>query len=419
MFKTLSEGQRWIESIHRFGDKYNLDRMEKACVMLGHPEKQFKSIHIGGTNGKGSTLTYLKHIYLAAGYTVGTYTSPYVVRFNERISYNGHDIDDETLLDLINDIFLFNQTYLETMHDQITFFELVTLMSFIYFSRIKPDIVLIEVGLGGTLDATNVIHPLASVITTIGYDHMHVLGDTLEAIADNKLGIVKRGTPLFTGVVQPDLRPQFEAKVRAQGGTMHHLDEQPIQMVAFGQENVFTYLGDTYTIHMAGAHQIRNAALAVLVARMLDVPALERPNPDIINQGLKQAHWPGRFERFGSVILDGAHNVDGLITAIDTAKAYYPEAHLTMLFTVFQDKDYQKMLKLLEAADAVVFTEIDHPRCTPAEKLYAMSTHPNKRVIPTLETAFEQARPTGEQAILLVTGSLYLISAVRNLLIKA
>lgn len=419
MFKTLAEGQRWIESIHRFGDKYNLDRMEKACVMLGHPERQFHSIHIGGTNGKGSTLTFLKSIYLAAGYRVGTYTSPYVVRFNERISLNNQDIDDATLLDLINEIYQFNQTYLDTMHDQITFFELVTLMSFIYFSREKPDIVLIEVGLGGTLDATNVILPLASVITTIGYDHMHVLGNTLEAIADNKLGIVKPGVPLFTGVVQPQLRSQFEAKVQEQGSALYHLDDQPLQSIVLGQENSFTYLGNRYTITMAGAHQIRNAALAVLVACTLTIPNQTIPKPSEINQGLQKATWPGRFERFGSVILDGAHNVDGLRSAIDTAKTYYPNAHLTMLFTVFEDKDYQTMLSLLEQADAVVFTEINHPRCTPAEKLYALSNHPNKACDVSIEAALERARAVDAEAVVLVTGSLYLISAVRQVLTQS
>ena len=417
MFKTLAEGQKWIESIHRFGDKYNLDRMEKACVMLGHPEKQFNSIHIGGTNGKGSTLTFLKFIYLAAGYSVGTYTSPYVVRFNERISYNNQDIEDDTLLNLINEIYQFNQRYLDTMHDQITFFELVTLMSFIYFSRVKPDIVLIEVGLGGTLDATNVVVPCASVITTIGYDHMHVLGNTLEAIADNKLGIVKPGVPLFTGVVQPHLRPQFEAKVQKQGSVFYHLDDQPLQSISLGQENSFTYQGHRFTITMAGAHQVRNAALAVLVARTLKIPGQEIPDPITINKGLKKAYWPGRFERFGAVILDGAHNVDGLQTAIETAKMYYPDAHLTILFAVFEDKDYLTMLSLLEKAEAVVFTEIDHPRCTPAVKLYQTSNHSNKNYEVSIEKALERARSIDEQGLILVTGSLYLISAIRQRLI--
>ena len=221
MFQTVKEAQTWIESVHRFGDKYDLIRMENACQMLGHPEKSFTRIHIVGTNGKGATLSYLKNIYLQAGYSVGTYTSPYIVKFNERITLNYDEISDEDLLYYINKIYDFNTTYLTEHQDQISFFELVTLISFLYFKDKQPDIVLVEVGLGGTLDATNVITPIASIITNIGTDHQHVLGNTIKSIAKNKLGIVKPGVPLFTAYDQIELHDIFLTRIHEQKAKMY------------------------------------------------------------------------------------------------------------------------------------------------------------------------------------------------------
>ena len=179
MFTHIDDAIKWIESVKRFGDKLDLSRMELACERLGHPERNLPVIHIAGTNGKGSTVAFLKSILLQSGYNVGTYTSPYIVRFNERINYNSQDISNDDLLKYINKVYSLYSEVLSELNLVITFFELVTLISFLYFSDLPVDYVIYEVGLGGTLDATNVVNPIITAITSISYDHMGVLGDTL------------------------------------------------------------------------------------------------------------------------------------------------------------------------------------------------------------------------------------------------
>ncbi|MFH5882589.1 MAG: bifunctional folylpolyglutamate synthase/dihydrofolate synthase [Candidatus Izemoplasmataceae bacterium] len=417
MFKHLEEAQKWIESVHRFGDKYDLVRMEKACEMLDYPQHTFKSIHVGGTNGKGSTVTYLKQIYLESGYSVGTYTSPYIVRFNERITLNNEEISDDELLYYINFIYDFDQQYLAKENDQISFFELVTLMSFLYFKDKQPDIVIVEVGLGGTLDATNVILPVASVITNIGYDHMNILGKTLDSIAKNKLGIVKENIPLITSVDQEELFPLFEATTQAKNSKYIHLKDYPIENLHLGLPTTFTFLGMDFTLNMAGIHQVYNATLAVLTAYTLHHDNLFAVTKAGMIRAIKQAFWPGRFEVFGNIIIDGAHNEQGLRACLNTVKAYYPERHVKSLFTVMADKDYSPMLSMLEKeVDEIIFTEINYPRCEKAKTLYDLSNHKNKRSIKDFKEAFKEAKPDSDLELLIITGSLYFISEVRKLL---
>lgn len=418
MFKTLKEGQVWIESVQKFGDKYDLTRMHYACEMLGHPEKAFKSIHIGGTNGKGSTLTFLKHILLEAGYSVGTYTSPYIVHFNERITLNNQQIEDDILLQYINEIYLLQETYKDKYNDQITFFELVTLISFMYFKDTQPDIALIEVGLGGTLDATNVITPLVSVITTIGFDHMNVLGNTLESIAGNKLGIVKDSVPLIAGITQKELFPQFSSHAKLHDAPLTFLADYPVEPMHLGMPSTFTFLEQDYKMHMVGVHQVANAKLALLAANTLTHYYEEFSVPEKAKkQGIEHAFWPGRFEVFGNVILDGAHNPEGLKACLETVSAYFKNKKVISLFTVMQDKDYEPMLKMLEdKVDEIIFTEIPYPRCELAEVLLNKSNHSKKQAIKNYEEAFNRAKPKTSDELLIVTGSLYFISAIRKLL---
>jgi dihydrofolate synthase/folylpolyglutamate synthase len=417
MFKTLKDAQVWIESVYRFSDKYDLSRMQQASAMLGNPEKAFKSIHVGGTNGKGSTVTFLKNILLEAGYNVGTYTSPYVVRFNERISYNNHDIDDRTLLDYINTIYQLHQDYLKKYNDQVSFFELVTLISFLYFKDKQPDIAIIEVGLGGTLDATNIITPLVSVITTIGTDHMHVLGPTIEDVAKNKLGIVKDGIPLVSGHTQPELDYLFTEETTTHNSPYYHTKNYPLKDIHLGAPTTFTFLDTPYHLTMAGMHQVDNAHTSLLTCNVLE-STYDFVIPDQAKQaGLRNAFWPGRFEVFGNVIIDGAHNIEGLTSALRTVEHYYPNTRVKSLFTVMKDKDYAPMLRLLDGfADEITFTEITHPRCEKAAVLESKSNHHHVRAIADPIEALKQSMPKDNQEILLVTGSLYFISEIRQYL---
>ncbi len=418
MFKSLSDAQKWIESVEKFGQKYDLKRMTNACRMLGHPEKSFKSIHIGGTNGKGSTLTFLKEMLLAEGYQVGTYTSPYLVHFNERITLNNTYISDNDFLHYINEIYAFQSDYLTQYNDQITFFELLTLIAFLYFQKQQPDIVLIEVGLGGTLDATNVITPVLSVITTIGYDHQEVLGYTLESIALNKLGIVKKGIPLVTGIEQPELLPLFISHTNKYESTLYHVTQNDYKILEFSVPTKFNYLNNTFLIDMASEYQVKNASCALLAANVLSNTTPFNISLDSQKRGLKRAFWPGRFEIIDSIILDGAHNLPGLKATLQTIKNYYPNHKVHVLFAVMGDKQYEPMIQLLDQhADLLCFTEIPYPRCAPAELLYDLSSHPNKSIDKSYLDAFNHLKPKNKETLLLITGSLYFISMVRPIVL--
>lgn len=409
MFKSLQDAQSWIEAVQKFGSKYDLSRMEKAVERLGHPEKAYPTIHVGGTNGKGSTLSYLSHILDKAGYKVGSFVSPYIININERFQINHEMISDEDFIKYANIIYDFYHTFGEETHDHLTFFELMTLMGFLYFKDQKVDIAIIEVGLGGRLDATNVISPLVSVITSIGYDHMHILGKTLEAIAAEKLGIVKPHTALVSGVLNPELIPLFEARAHDQMADFSLIT--PLKYVPSIPQS-FDFLEDTYEISMLGSHQIQNAKCAILVIQKLNEKGFNISNK-ALKEGLLNTRWPGRFERIDRFILEGAHNINGMEAAVKTLEDYFKETELTIVFGVMADKETEKMQQMIEPyAKKMVFTEVNIPRALSKDVLYERSTHPNKAKI-DIESIMQET-----EGPVLVIGSLYLVSAIRSQLIK-
>ena len=414
MFHNIKEAIAWIEGVRRFGEKYDLSRMEKACALLGHPERNLPVIHIAGTNGKGSTVAFLKSILLEANYNVGTFTSPYIVRFNERISYNNQDISDEDLLKYINILKPFQEKYLQDYGDVITFFELITLMSFLYFQDLELDFVIYEVGLGGTLDATNVVHPILTAITSISYDHIHVLGDTLEEIAMNKLGIVKEGIPMFTTITQKDLHPLVEQVTKTKHAPLRIIKQEEIDDVSFLEYTSFTFEGERYMLSLQGMHQTRNATLAIAMTKYMQQTKMADISLSQLKNGLKKAFWPGRLERFGNIVLDGAHNIGGAESLKETILSMYPDKKIKVLFTSMADKDYESILRLVESyADALYLTEIDYPRCETKENLYQISKHPNKHMVKSPLKALEDLKPKDDE-LLLITGSLYFISYIRT-----
>lgn len=417
MFNNIIDAEKWIESVKRFGDKLDLSRMELACEMLNHPELSFKTIHVGGTNGKGSTVTYLKNILLEQGYNIGTYTSPYVVRFNERITYNGNDITDDEFLKYINEVYKLQQEYFKKYNDIITFFELITLISFMYFRDLPIDFVIYEVGLGGTLDATNVIVPEISVITNISYDHMNVLGNTLESIALNKLGIVKEGIPLVTSVDQDELEDLFVNYTNKLHSDLYYSNSFDIANINYSEQSSFDIDGETYSINMLGTHQVTNAALAIKVIEILnqekqiDVPA------STIRNGLLKASWPGRLERFGNVIIDGAHNIGGMNALKDSITTLFKDKYIKAVFTVMADKETFDIIQVLDSfVDEVYYTEFDCERCEKAINLFSLSSHPNKHLDTDVVELVKKLKDVKENELLLITGSLYFISLVRKLL---
>ena len=225
MFTTYEEALNWIHATRTFGKKPGLKRMEWMLSQVNHPERKFKSIHIAGTNGKGSTLAFLRNMLEANGQIVGTYTSPYIETFNERISVNGEPLPDNEILRLANSVYPLAKGLEKTALGGPSEFEIITMMMLIYFGEGRADVVLVEVGIGGLVDSTNIITPIVSVITTIGMDHMQLLGDTLPEIALNKAGIIKVGVPVVTGKIKDEALKVIERKAEEQNSLLLKYDQ--------------------------------------------------------------------------------------------------------------------------------------------------------------------------------------------------
>ena len=415
MFTVLDAAITWIESIKRFGDKYDLSRMELACKILGNPENDLPVIHVGGTNGKGSTVSYLKNILIMQGYNVGTFTSPYIVSFNERITYNNDDITSEELLYYINKVHDLHFDVLEKYDDAISFFELLTLISLLYFKDKKCDFIIYEVGLGGKLDATNIVKPIITAITNINFDHMHILGDTLEEIATNKLGIVKEGIPMVTTEINSDLLELFKVFTNNKNSELTIVNEEDITNAHFGETTSFKYKDESFSIKMMGTHQVVNASLAIEIIKQLNKIKKKDVSLSNIQLGLLNTNWPGRLESFGNIILDGAHNVGGANVLRDSMNTLYKDKYIKVLFTSMADKEYFDVIKILETfASEIHFTDFDYPRCETAQNLYDVSSHPLKFLEGSVDNALESLKDLKDNEILLITGSLYFISLVRK-----
>lgn len=420
MFTTFEAAKEWIESSIRFGDKLDLKRMELASEYLHHPERQFKSVHVAGTNGKGSTTNYIKNIIKRHGYKVGIYTSPYVVKFNERIGINDAYILDEEIIEYANRIQVICEILFEKHQEHVTFFEILTLMAFCYFADEKVDYAVIEVGLGGLLDATNIITPEVSVITNISYDHMKQLGNTLESIAMNKLGIVKQGIPLVTTEKNPLLVPQFQATCQERNASYRLADYDQAKVITLGEMTTFDYRHQRFTIQLPGLHQIKNAVLAI--ESFLCLAEKENLAWDwrMIIWGLQETTWPGRFEIFNhQIILDGAHNIGGIESLKTTIEALYPTKRKIGLFCMMKDKEHEKIIPILDTLfDEFHFTQIDYKRSATAIELALESQHPHKFTHESIVEALEVCSDLDENEILIITGSLYFVSDIRPLLIK-
>jgi dihydrofolate synthase / folylpolyglutamate synthase len=431
MFTSYKEALDWIHARLRLGIKPGLKRMEWMMDKLGSPEKKIQTIHVGGTNGKGSTVTYLRNILQAAGYNVGTFTSPYIEQFNERISVNGKPITDEELLHLANVIRPLADELEETELGGPTEFEVITAMSFYYFAEMgKVDVVVYEVGLGGRFDSTNILHPLASIITNIGLDHTNILGNSYEEIAFEKAGIIKEHTPIFTAVKHPGALKVIENQAEKMKAPIYRLNQEfsisEHQSLRKGEK--FTLTTPTqdfkdFEISMIGQHQTENAALAVCAALYLNQEGSFPISDQAIREGLKKAYWPGRFEILSEnplVIIDGAHNEEGITALVKELSTRYKERHIHIVFAALKDKKLDEMIaKLDQVANQLSFVSFDFPRAAAAEELLKISQSANKLAIDNWESyLLEEIQDLDPESMLVITGSLYFISEAKPQICK-
>ncbi|HRS30998.1 MAG TPA: folylpolyglutamate synthase/dihydrofolate synthase family protein [Bacilli bacterium] len=427
-FEKTSELVAFIESAKRFTPKVNLDKMEFLCALFGHPEKTFPSIHVSGTNGKGSVVASLKAVFRAAGLKVGSFTSPYITRFNERIMINDAMIGDEDLLRIGNKI-IAKYEEMESQGTELpTFFEFTTLLAFLYFSEIPDlDLAIIEVGIGGKLDSTNVIEPLLSVISNVNYDHQNVLGNTLAEILNQKLGIVKQGVPLVTGIQDPVLLNQCRDYCQKTGSAFYPIDLSGIKVVSSdltGTVFIHPELG-TVEIVLPGFHQIENALTVIEAVKVFNqglFRKLRRKNfpvsREILLRGLKETKWPGRLEVMAKnplVVIDGAHNVDGITRVTEFIKTL-PYKRKRVIFACSHDKDKQAMIEILDQVfDEIVFTAYTYKRHNDIQELFNLSKHPQKRMITDVKETLDLVWNDPWELNLFI-GSLYFVSEIRPLI---
>ncbi|EKY4036085.1 bifunctional folylpolyglutamate synthase/dihydrofolate synthase, partial [Listeria innocua] len=367
--KSYQEALDWIHGTLRLGIKPGLARMEYIMEKLNHPEKANKWVHIAGTNGKGSTLTFIRSSLEEAGYKTGTFTSPYIETFNERISVNGIPVSDQMIVDLANRIKPIAEELEKTVYGPPSEFEIITAMMFLCFAEYEPiDIGIIEVGLGGRLDSTNVLTPLISVITTIGMDHMEFLGNSIEQIAGEKAGIIKPGIPVISGVIQKEAQEVIINNAVRNNSNVAWLNKD-FFIQNRGDEITFrTSHGDEIpdiTIGLLGIHQLNNAAVAIKVLQYLNTFSSYEINQSAIKQGLKKAFWPGRMELLDVkpfIMLDGAHNPEGVKTFANSIKTY--PGHKKIIVSILKDKNYQEMIALLKTIPdtEILLTTFDYPR---------------------------------------------------------
>lgn len=402
MLETLIH---WVENRPRFKEKVDLKKMEAVAAALGNPQTLFKSIHITGTNGKGSTAHFL-HTILSKQYKVGLFTSPYIIKFNERIQINDTMIPDAVLTIYLSQMKTFIEAYEQATDESFTFFEIMTLLAFQYFHDEAVDYAIIEVGIGGTLDSTNIIDPVLSIITSIGMDHENQLGNTLLSILDNKLGIVKPNKPLITAVEGFD--EVIKAHCQQKQSDVFFLKEA---MITIKQTYplTFTFEHHTYQPKLQGLYQAKNASLAIMAANYLE-PKLPIT---IVKQGIKEAFNPARFEVISDnpiIILDGAHNEQAMTTLIQSVQKIFTDKPIKVLFACMQDKPFDKMLDIIHTiTDDITLTTIDYHRALHIDGL-------NYKKIEDPQRAFQTLKETLNQEVLLVTGSLYFVSYIRSLL---
>ncbi|MGM7702199.1 bifunctional folylpolyglutamate synthase/dihydrofolate synthase [Pseudalkalibacillus sp. Hm43] len=425
--KTYEETLHWIHELLAFGMKPGLTRMEKMLEELGNPERDLTSVHIAGTNGKGSTVTYMRCVLEEAGYTVGTFTSPYIEQFNERISINGTPIPDEDLVKVANEVRPVVEKVAESELGTPTEFEVVTTLAIVYFARHKqPDIILFETGLGGRFDSTNVITPILTGITNIGYDHTAILGETLAEIAFEKSGIMKTNIPMVTGVEQQEAVEIIVEHAEKKQVDLTRLDVDysisAHKVLVDGEQFSVKTPSNMYNdleIHMSGYHQVKNASMAVVLLEKLQQESGFAISHQHIQVGLKRASWPGRFETVSQhplVIIDGAHNKEGIESLKQTIQTHYPDHKKRLIFSALKDKPVEEMLSILyDTIDHITFTSFDFHRASSAESLYDKCSFKDKDLAENYEVAIQnELEKVDEHSVLIITGSLYFISTIRE-----
>lgn len=411
-------------------EKFNLDRMVNLARISGNPQSAYPTVHIAGTKGKGSTAAMIASCLMAAGYRVGLYTSPHLTEYTERIQVNGVEISQDDLAAMVDWL----RPYAAQV-PEITTFELTTMLGFKFFELQHVDIAVIEVGLGGRLDATNIIDPLVSVITSLSLDHVNVLGDTLEKIAFEKAGIVKSGKPVVLSPQLENARKVVEQVCNERNARLFQVgsdftgsiistsltsQEILLKNTALSGFPRYQKKGLHVRLPLLGSHQLSNAVTAFGALQIIGEHGF-KVNSQQFRRGFSTVHWPGRFEILQEsppIIVDSAHNPDSAQKLRKTIDDYLPGKGIVLIFGASEDKDVEGMFKsLLPGVRLVIATQSTHPRALETEKIVAIAEqlHTPAIIVSEVTQALDKAMElAGSGDVIVVTGSLFIAAAVRD-----
>ena len=411
----MIEVEKWLHSRIGLNFRSGLGRMQRAVDLLGNPEQTYPIIHVTGTNGKGSTIAFMRELFVAHGKTVGTFTSPHIISIHDRICINGQPISDEDFIRLADKVKAMEQSLLES-HDQLSFFELLTLIALLYFKDQEVDLVLLEVGIGGLLDTTNVVTGEIAIITSIGLDHQETLGDSLVAIAEQKAGIFKSGKSAVIANLVPEAQLVCQRTANDLGVTLY----QANQDFSFKNGHFSSSLADFnhLILGLEGAYQEENAALALQAFLLFMSQRNEKVDQEAVRAALQATKWAGRLEAVTEhIYLDGAHNLPALERLVEFIQEKIQQGyHPHILFGALKRKDYSGMLTYLteHLPDADLYvTSFDYQGSLEEQDFGDYTSIASYRdFIDNFEAS------AGEKDLLFVTGSLYFISEVRACLMK-
>ena len=425
------ENNQWIAHYRTDQPNFGLERMVELLALRGNPHLKLKVIHIGGTNGKGSTIAFLKNMLVKLGLRVGVFSSPYLIHYSDQISINGESIPEDRLEAMMADYEYLLEGEKSAVLQGTTEFEIITALAYDYFAAEKVDVVIMEVGMGGLLDSTNVCQPILTGITTIGLDHVALLGDTVEAIAEQKAGIIKQGIPLVTGHIVPEALAVIDRI--AEGKDAPRIVYGTDYQVRY-QESVVTGEAFDYTsavrqacfqTGLLGLHQIENAGMAIaLLDTFCQEDGRALPANTLVAQALEETRWPGRLEVLSSdplLILDGAHNPHAIKALLGTLQERFADYHKEILFTCIKTKALEDMLDLLETVpdSQLTLTHFDDSRATDESVLKETAESRNLNYQNWQEFLDQKMTEDEEKkTVRIVTGSLYFLSQVRAYLME-
>ena len=426
------ENNQWIANYRTDQPHFGLERMVELLALRGNPYLKLKVIHIGGTNGKGSTIAFLKNMLEKLGLRVGVFSSPYLIHYTDQISINGASILEARLEALMADYRSLLEGGAAASLQGTTEFEIITAIAYDYFASEQVDVAIMEVGMGGLLDSTNVCQPILTGITTIGLDHVALLGDSLEAIAEQKAGIIKQGIPLVTGRIAPEALAVIDSIAATKNAPRIRYDRyyQVSHQKSVVTGEIFDYASAVrqgrFQTGLLGLHQIENAGMAIaLLDTFCQEDGRELASNDLVSQALEETRWPGRLEivsREPLMILDGAHNPHAIKALVATLQERFADYHKEILFTCIKTKALEDMLDLLGIMPntELTLTHFDDSRATDESVLKEAAKSRNLSYQDWQDFLEQKLTDKKEEkkTVRIVTGSLYFLSQVRAYLME-